>query len=76
MSKTNNDNEVFLKTLGGRITKIRKQKGITQVDLGYRCDIEKPNMNRLEKGKTNTTILTLRKICKELGIDLDELLKF
>ncbi len=51
------------------------EKGITQVELGLRCDIEKPNMNRIEKGKTNPTILTLRKICLELEINLEELMK-
>jgi len=68
------DDELFLKRLGERISKIRKEKGITQVELGYRCDMEKPNMNRLEKGKTNPTVLTLRKISKELEIDLEELI--
>jgi len=71
----NKDDREFLKQLGKRITTIRKQKGLTQIELGYRCDIEKPNINRLEKGGTNPTILTLRKICKELEIDLDELLE-
>lgn len=37
------------------------KKGIRQVELGLRCDIEKPNMNRIEKDNTNPTILTLKK---------------
>lgn len=68
------DNDAFLKKIGARITELRMKKGITQVELGLRCDIEKPNMNRIEKGKTNPTILTLKKICSELEVNLEELM--
>lgn len=67
------DDKLFLKELGKRISEIRKGKGLTQVELGTKLDIEKPNMNRIEKGGTNPTILTLKKICNELNIDLTEL---
>ena len=69
------EDKEFLKELGTRITQIRKEKGLTQVELGLRCDIEKPNMNRIEKGNTNPTILTLKKISKELQIEIEELMK-
>lgn len=65
--------EKFLKGLGERIASIRKQKRMKQVELGFKCDIEKPNMRRIEAGNTNPTILTLRKICVALGIELEEL---
>lgn len=74
MRKEVKDDKDFLIKLGKRISDIRKEKGLTQVQLGDKCDIEKPNMNRIEKGGTNPTILTLKKICKELDISLDELL--
>ena len=74
MGKSKDDN-AFLKKMGKRITEIRKEKGLTQVELGYKCDMEKPSMNRIERGHTNATILTLRKICRELEIELDELFK-
>lgn len=71
--ETSEENKNYLKRLGERIANMRKDKGITQVELGLRCDIEKPNMNRIEKGKTNPTVLTLKKICKELEIDMEQL---
>lgn len=74
MTKISKEDNVFLKTLGKRIRDIRKEKGFTQVELGDMIDMEKPNMNRLEKGGTNPTILTLKKICIALGITLDYLL--
>lgn len=63
----------FLKALGGQIAAIRKGKGISQVDLSYRCDIEKSNMRRIEAGNTNVTVLMLRKICSALEIPLGDL---
>ncbi|PVD53260.1 XRE family transcriptional regulator [Terrimonas sp.] len=74
MTKISKEDNVFLKALGKRIRDIRKEKGFTQVELGDMIDMEKPNMNRLEKGGTNPTILTLKKICIALGITLDYLL--
>lgn len=73
--KEEKENELFLIALGERIAKIRKEQKLTQVELGYRCDFEKSNMRRIEIGGTNPTILTLRKICKGLDIDITELLK-
>ena len=71
---TKND-KLFLTKLGEQIAAVRKLRGITQAELGFRCDIEKSNMNRIEKGGTNPTIITLKKVSKELNIGLDELLK-
>jgi len=68
--------DIFLRALGNRIAMIRKEKKITQVELSYRCDIEKANMRRIEAGNTNPTVLMLKKICAGLGISLMELMDF
>lgn len=68
--------DIFLRALGNRIATIRKEKRITQVELSYLCDIEKPNMSRIEAGNTNPTVLMLKKICVGLGITLKELMDF
>lgn len=64
-----------LKDLGVLIKKYRLEKGLTSVEFGYRCEMDKPNVNRLEKGNTNPTFLTLIRICKALDIELKDLLK-
>jgi transcriptional regulator with XRE-family HTH domain len=68
--------DIFLQSLGSRIAAIRKEKHLTQVELSYRCDIEKSNMRRIEAGNTNTTVLMLKKIAVALDISLIELLDF
>jgi transcriptional regulator with XRE-family HTH domain len=63
----------FLLLLGTRIKRIRTQKNITQFKLAALCDFEKASMSRIESGKTNTTILTLRKISQALEIPVGDL---
>ena len=75
MSRMSKEDGIFLKELGKRISEIRKEKGISQVELGNMCDIEKPNMNRIEAGGNNLTALTVKKICENLGITISDLFK-
>jgi transcriptional regulator with XRE-family HTH domain len=63
----------FLLALGKRIKRIRTQKNITQFKLAALCDFEKASMSRIESGKTNTTILTLRKISRSLEVPISDL---
>lgn len=37
------------------------------------CDFEKSNLSRIESGRTNPTLLTLRKISIALGVKLSDL---
>ena len=76
MKKREKADDIYLKELGKRIKAVRKEKGIKQVDLGYACDLDKSNMNRIEAGNTNPSILLLKKISFELAVSLNELLDF
>ena len=62
-----------LKELGLLIKKLRIEKGFTAVEFGYRCEMDKTNINRIETGNTNPTFLTLVRICKALEIELKDL---
>jgi transcriptional regulator with XRE-family HTH domain len=62
----------FLASLGSRIKKIRLEKDMTQNELSIQCDFEKASMSRIESGKTNVTVLTLRKISKALDVEMIE----
>lgn len=65
----------LLKKIGLRIKQLRTEKGLSQLEFGYRVDVEKSNVSRLESGQFNTRIITLYKVAKVLEIDLSELLK-
>lgn len=64
----------YLKAIGKNIKKIREKRNLKQMELADLCNFEKSNMNRIEAGRANLTITTLRKICKQLDVDIIELL--
>jgi transcriptional regulator with XRE-family HTH domain len=65
-------NEVLVK-IGIKIRKLREEKNLSLQDLSDKCDFEKPNLIRIEKGRTNPTIGTLLKIAEVLNVKLSEL---
>lgn len=70
------DEKLYLKKLGQNIRRIRKEKKLTQVELGNRCDFERPSMNRIEAGNTNPTALTLKKLAEALEVQIEEFFNF
>lgn len=66
----------FLKMLGAQIKRFRKEAKLTQPELGYRCDFEYTAIGRIEAGRTNPTIITLKKIAEALEMPLTQLLSF
>lgn len=59
-------------TVGEKIRKLRKEKGLTQKQLGNLCDMADSAIRRYENGHANPKIETLRKIADVLGVDVVE----
>jgi len=66
----------IIKTLGKRIAKLRKNKGLTIEKLAYENDLSKGNLSEIERGLRDPKITTLEKIAKGLEISLGELFDF
>jgi transcriptional regulator with XRE-family HTH domain len=66
--------EIILKKIGERITELRKKSGKSQTKFSYEMGWDKPNLRKIEKGRTNPTVKTLIKITEVLKISLSELL--
>jgi transcriptional regulator with XRE-family HTH domain len=66
----------YLKAIGQNITKIRKKKGLTTVQLSDECCMEKSNLIPIEKGRINATAITLLKIAKALEVEVKDLFDF
>ena len=65
----------FLKTVGNKIREKRTSKGITQMDLAFKCnDIDYSQINRIELGKINFSVSYLSLIAKALGVSVNDLL--
>lgn len=63
----------FLKKLGKNIKKYRKEKGISQQELGYIIDTDKPHISRAESGLHNFTVLTALRFADGLEINIAQL---
>lgn len=73
--KNGTSDKEYLMVLGKRIRARRKEMKLSQLALSNECNIEKANVSRLEGGKLNPTILTLKKVAIVLFGSLSELLK-
>ena len=68
--------ETFLKEIGNRIRQLRLQKGLTQMELAFRCnDQDYSQINRVELGKVNFSISYLKLVAIALEVSPRELLK-
>lgn len=64
----------FLLRIGQGIAEKRKSKGFTQEEFSSKLKIQRTALTRIELGKTNLTVSTLKKIATKLGIPVHELL--
>ena len=66
--------EVLLKDLGEKIRLIRKDKGITQVQLAHSIGKDQQSIQRLEKGNINPSYIYLQEIAEGLDTSLVDML--
>lgn len=59
-------------TLGERIRKIRKIKGLSILDIKEKTGLSKSTISDLENGKSSPTTETLQKIADALKVDIRE----
>ena len=68
-----NEYDTFLKTVGSRLRKFRKEKGYTMESLANEAEIEYRQLGRIERGEINTSIISLLRICNTLEIEMKDL---
>ncbi|MBN2019980.1 MAG: helix-turn-helix transcriptional regulator [Sedimentisphaerales bacterium] len=64
-----------LQRLGKTIRAARKARGWSQEEFAYRCDLDRSYIGGIERGERNISILTLCKIAKALGLNVNSLVK-
>lgn len=62
--------EEITQLIADKIRAFRKQKKITQGDLAKRLKISQQMISRIEQGRENISLLTLKKIVDSLGANL------
>ena len=58
--------------LGKRIRELRKQKGLSQEELGWKSELHFTYIGGVERGEKNCSIITLEKIAKGLEINIKD----
>ena len=56
------------KSFGALLQELRKEKGFSQEELGFRCSLDRTYISLLERGLRVPTILTLFKVSAALEI--------
>lgn len=68
--------EKTLKYLGARIRDLRKEKGLSQEQLGERAGFHFSYIGGIERAEKNISLLNLAKIADALEIELHELFSY
>ena len=61
--------------IGKFITKLRKEKGLTQQQLGERLYVTDKAVSKWERGLSLPDITLLEKLAQELDVDVSEILQ-
>lgn len=60
--------------LGLNVRKYRKQRGMTQEELGLDTEMERSYVSDLERGTRNPSVRAVERLAKALGVEPHELL--
>jgi XRE family transcriptional regulator, regulator of sulfur utilization len=64
---------IFLRKIGERIRSLRKERGLSQMELGVMMGNHGEQVGRIERGEVNVTVCTLKIISESLSVKLAEL---
>lgn len=68
--------EDIQKVIGNRLRDLRKKKGLSQEELGWKSKLHYTYIGAIERGEKNVSIVTIGKIAKGLGISVNEVFNF
>lgn len=66
----------YLKKLGLQIAKLRREKGLSQLDICAEIKMEKSNLSSIENGRQNISTLYLYKIANAIGVEVKDFFDF
>lgn len=65
--------KVLCKHFGRKIVLLRKEKNISQAELAFKVGISTSYLSAIERGTTDTTITTAKRIAKSFEMEITEL---
>lgn len=61
--------------IGLLIRQVRIEKGLSQEELSFKCDLHRTYIGSIERAEKVASIITLEKVAKALDISLSEIFK-
>ncbi len=71
----NDDYLSFHVSVGRRIRRVRKQRGLTQADLAEMTGLALPSLSSIENGHSKLLLISFVKIAEALQVSADDLLR-
>jgi len=68
------DDKLFFERLGSRIADLRRQQGLTQVQLATELGVSQQTANSFEKGRRRVPVSALPRLAKLLHVSIEEIL--
>jgi ribosome-binding protein aMBF1 (putative translation factor) len=69
-----NADELALQIAADRIARARKAKNLTQKQLAEKLKVPQSQISRIERNPDRTTVRTLKRIARALGVDVSALI--
>jgi len=60
---------------GKRLKELRLKMKMSQGDVAKKMSVDRSYISGLERGKRNPSLLSLKKLAKAIGVDINELVK-
>ena len=57
---------------GERLKTLRKKKGLSQEELGFKSSLHRTYISEVERGRRNISIVNIAKIAKALNVSIKE----
>ncbi len=74
--KTFKLDKILCKKFGLKIKELRIANNLKQDELAFKSQISPSYLSAIERGITDTTISTAKRLAKALGVDIKELFEF
>jgi transcriptional regulator with XRE-family HTH domain len=63
------------KAFGKRLRKLRRERDLSQEELGFRADLDRNYIGGVERGERNPSLVNICRIAGALGVQVTELLE-
>ena len=76
MKTEKSDIDLFIKKIGKRVRELRLERGMTQLDLSVKADMDESQIQRLETARSSPTFKTLYKVINGLEVEFNTFFTF